>query len=78
MSPVPWCQPEGVANLNLWVDGHFYKLTDIAEVQRGYSDPPTKMFRVNGKPAIGIGVNMRAGGNNLDLRQGPASRRPNG
>ena len=52
-------QPEAIANLNLWVDGHFYKLSDVAEVQRGYSDPPTKMFRVNGKPAIGIGVNMR-------------------
>ena len=61
---------ESVANLNLWVDGHFYKLTDIAEVQRGYSDPPTKMFRINGKPAIGIGVNMRAGGNNLDFGTG--------
>ena len=61
---------EGVANLNLWVDGHFYKLTDIAQVQRGYSDPPTKMFRINGKPAIGIGVNMRAGGNNLDFGKG--------
>ena len=62
--------PDGIANLNLWVDGRFYKLSDIAEVQRGYSDPPTKMFRVNGKPAIGIGVNMREGGNNLDFGKG--------
>ena len=28
------------------------------------------MFRVNGKPAIGIGVNMREGGNNLDFGEG--------
>ena len=28
------------------------------------------MFRVNGKPAIGIGVNMRAGGNNLTFGKG--------
>ena len=62
--------PDGVGNLNLWVDGRFYKLSDVAEVQRGYSDPPTKMFRVNGKPAIGIGVNMREGGNNLDFGTG--------
>ena len=62
--------PESIADLNLWIDGRFYKLTDIAEVQRGYSDPPTKMFRVNGKPAIGIGVNMREGGNNLDFGEG--------
>ena len=63
-------KPESIADLNLWIDGRFYKLTDIAEVQRGYSDPPTKMFRVNGKPAIGIGVNMREGGNNLDFGEG--------
>ena len=62
--------PESVASLNLWINGHFYKLSDIAEVQHGYSDPPTKMFRVNGKPAIGIGVNMRSGGNNLTFGQG--------
>ena len=63
-------KPESIADLNLWIDGRFYKLTDIAEVQRGYSDPPTKMFRVNGKPAIGIGVNMRDGGNNLTFGEG--------
>ena len=55
--------PHSIANLNLSVNDRFYKLTDIAEVRSGYSDPPTKMFRVNGKPAIGIGVNMRSGGN---------------
>src|SRR6476660_2305324 len=59
-----------IAKLNLWVDGRFYKLTDIAEIQHGYSDPATKMFRVNGKPAIGIGVNMRSGGNNLSFGEG--------
>lgn len=62
--------PQDIAEVNLWIDGHFYKLTDIAEVARGYSDPPTKMFRVNGKPAIGIGVNMRDGGNNLTFGEG--------
>jgi multidrug efflux pump subunit AcrB len=62
--------PEAVAKLNLWVNGSFYKLTDIAEIQHGYSDPATKMFRVNGKPAIGIGVNMRSGGNNLTFGEG--------
>ena len=44
--------------------------TLIAEIQHGYSDPATKMFRVNGKPAIGIGVNMRSGGNNLTFGEG--------
>ena len=62
--------PQGIANLNLWVNGRFYKLTDIAQVRSGYSDPPTKMFRVNGRPAIGIGVNMASGGNNLTFGAG--------
>ena len=62
--------PQSIANLNLWVNGRFYKLTDIADVRAGYADPPTKMFRVNGKPAIGIGVNMRSGGNNLTFGEG--------
>jgi len=62
--------PEDIADLNLWIDGHFYKLTDIASVEQGYSDPPSKMFRVNGNPAIGIGVNMRDGGNNLTFGEG--------
>src|SRR4051812_22814510 len=61
---------QSIGNLNLWVNGRFYKLTDIAEVRSGYSDPPAKMFRVNGKPAIGIGVNMAAGGNNLTFGEG--------
>ena len=62
--------PEAITKLNLWVDGRFYKLTDIAEIQHGYSDPPTKMFRVNGNPAIGIAVNMANGGNNLTFGEG--------
>jgi multidrug efflux pump subunit AcrB len=51
--------------INLFVNNRFYPLTELATVKRGYVDPPTKMFRVNGKPAIGIGVSMRSGGNNL-------------
>ncbi|MGA9605238.1 MAG: efflux RND transporter permease subunit, partial [Methyloceanibacter sp.] len=62
--------PEGIAKLNLWVNGRFYKLTDIAEIQHGYSDPSTKTFRVNGKPTIGIGVNLRSWGNNLTFGEG--------
>lgn len=58
---------ENIASMNLFIDGHFYRLSELAKVQRGYVDPPQKMFRVNGKPAIGIGISMRNGGNNLDF-----------
>jgi Cation/multidrug efflux pump len=40
---------------------------DLATITKGYVDPPQKMFRVNGKPAIGIGISMRSGGNILRM-----------
>jgi multidrug efflux pump len=43
------------------------RLKDIAQVSRGYEDPPAPQFRFNGEPAIGIGVAMSKGGNILDL-----------
>src|SRR5262249_30225833 len=42
---------------------------DIAEVRRIYADPPQPMFRVNGKPAIGVAIAMREGGDILALGQ---------
>lgn len=32
------------------------KIGDIARVEKGYLEPPSNIMRVNGKPAIGIGV----------------------
>ena len=43
------------------------RLSDIAEVTRGYADPPQPLFRVNGKPAIGLAIAMRDGGDVLAL-----------
>src|SRR5262249_54054069 len=40
---------------------------DIATVRRTYSDPPQPMFRLNGTPAIGLGISMRSGGDVLAL-----------
>ncbi len=56
---------QSLQSINLYVGGQFYKLTELAKITHGYVDPPTKGFVVNGKPAIGIGVSMSAGGNNL-------------
>lgn len=33
-----------------------FKLGDVAEVEKGYMDPPSTIMHVNGKKAIGIGV----------------------
>ncbi len=58
---------EDVRNINFVVGGRVLRLSDIANVRRGYSDPPQPMFRVNGEPAIGLAVAMRDGGDILAL-----------
>ncbi|MEB0092469.1 efflux RND transporter permease subunit [Pseudomonas sp. CCI1.2] len=49
--------------VNLRLNDRFYRLSDIADISRGYTDPPTPMFRFNGKPAIGLAIAMQKGGN---------------
>ena len=53
--------------VNFVANGRLIRLRDIAQVRRSYADPPQPMFRVNGKPAIGIAVAMREGGDILTL-----------
>ncbi|WP_437882991.1 efflux RND transporter permease subunit [Pseudomonas sp. LRF_L74] len=50
-------------NVNLRLQDRFYRLADIAEISRGYVDPPQTLFRYNGEPAIGLAIAMRDGGN---------------
>jgi multidrug efflux pump subunit AcrB len=47
--------------------GRTLKLADIAEVKRGYEDPPTYLIRHQGEPAVELGVIMRDRWNGLDL-----------
>ena len=44
-----------------------FRLSDIAEVKRGYEDPPLYLVRFNGKPAVALGVVMSKGGNVVKL-----------
>lgn len=44
-----------------------FKLSDIAEVTRGYEDPQTFLVRHNGDPALLLSVVMKEGWNGLDL-----------
>ena len=46
------------------------RLGDIADVRRGYSDPPDVKVRANGKQVIAIGVSMAKGGDIIALGQG--------
>ena len=58
---------ESVRNVSFVVNGRLIRLPDMAEIRRGYSDPPKPLFRVNGKPAIGLAIAMREGGDVLAL-----------
>lgn len=53
--------------VNLVAGGRIFRLSDIAEIRRGYSDPPQPHFRVNGREAIGLAVAMRETGDILAL-----------
>jgi len=44
-----------------------FRLGEIATVRRGFVDPPQPMFRVNGRPAIGLAIAMRDAGDILAL-----------
>ena len=48
-------------------NGRTLKLSDIANVERGYEDPATFMIRNGGEPALLLGIVMRDGWNGLDL-----------
>lgn len=49
------------------VGDRIMRLADIAEVRRGDAEPPEPIFRINGKPGLGLAVSMREGGDVLAL-----------
>lgn len=54
---------ESLKSVNLRANNRFYRLSDIVTIKRGYADPPSTLFRYEGKPAIGLAIGMRQGGN---------------
>jgi multidrug efflux pump len=58
---------EALGNVALRAGDRQVRLRDIARITREYDDPPAPQFRYQGRPAIGIGVAMRKGGNILHL-----------
>ena len=65
--PAPSGPSRTSCDVNFAVGGRMLRLSDIAQVRRGYADPPQPMFRVNGEPAIGLAIAMRDGGDILAL-----------
>ncbi|MFK0089217.1 efflux RND transporter permease subunit [Pseudomonas sp. NPDC090755] len=58
---------EQIRNTPIVADGRSIKLSDVAEVKRGYEDPATFRIRNNGEDALVLGVVMREGWNGLEL-----------
>lgn len=56
-----------ILDITFAAGGRTLRIGDIAEVRRGLADPPQPLFRVDGKPAIGLAIAMREGGDILAL-----------
>lgn len=50
--------------------GRQLTLRDVATIERGYSDPPRRILRFDGQPAIGIGISTIQGGNVVRMGEG--------
>jgi multidrug efflux pump subunit AcrB len=53
--------------VNFAVGDKIIRLADIAQVSREDADPPEPVFRINGKPGLGLAISMRDGGDVLAL-----------
>ncbi|QTR48877.1 efflux RND transporter permease subunit [Candidatus Thiothrix anitrata] len=69
-----YVRPEGVFNnlddiraLPINVGGRTLRLSEVAQVKRGFEDPAYSTFRFQGQPALGLGVSMRKGGDIIAL-----------
>ncbi|SOC18970.1 efflux RND transporter permease subunit [Rhodobacter maris] len=58
---------EDLAAAPLRVGDIFFTLADVATVRAGFVDPPSALFRYDGKPAVGLIIGMKEGANILDF-----------
>jgi multidrug efflux pump subunit AcrB len=58
---------EAIADTPIVAGGRTLKLSDVAEVRRGYQDPETYIIRHDGEPAIMLAAVMQQGWNGLEL-----------
>jgi multidrug efflux pump subunit AcrB len=63
----PFDELKKIRDTPVTAQGRTLKLSDIAEVKRGYEDPASFIIRNGGEPALLLGVVMREGQNGLDL-----------
>jgi multidrug efflux pump len=60
---------ESIREIGIQANGRLFRLGDIAEVYRGYVDPPLLKLRHEGREAIGLAIAMRKGGDIIGLGQ---------
>jgi len=53
---------ESIREIGIQAGGRLLRLGDIANIYRGYVDPPVLKFRYEGEDALGLAVSMRKGG----------------
>ena len=58
---------ETIAATPLVARGRNLRLSDVAEIRRGYEDPASFLIRHNGEPTMALSVVMQEGWNGLDL-----------
>ncbi|MHA6494294.1 efflux RND transporter permease subunit [Pseudomonas borbori] len=58
---------EEIRDFPIRVADRTFRIGDVADVSRGFSDPPAPRMRYMGEAAIGLAVSMKAGGDILTL-----------
>jgi len=58
---------QAIADTPIVAGGRTLKLSDVANIRRGYEDPPTYLIRHQGQPAVMLAVVMQEGWNGLEL-----------
>ena len=58
-----------IADTPLSAGGKSFRLGDVARVERQFANPPSFGMRFDGKPAIGLAISMKTGGDVLKLGQ---------
>jgi multidrug efflux pump len=58
---------ESIREIGIQAGGRLFRLGDIANVYRGFVDPPVLKFRYGGEEALGLAISMRKGGDIIAL-----------
>lgn len=63
----PFDSIESIEKLAIRAGDRVFRLADVADVRRGFTDPPQPRMRFEGESVIGLGVSMARGGDIIRL-----------